>query len=422
MGAGTLECDVTFTKDLGARLPALAERSRDDDGHLADAARADLHRAVHARAARRERRRAVVRPASRVPHERAHARRVQDAAGQDRCVRSGGADRRAVRRAAPAPRARISARASSAARCSRTPRASRCFERLGVRMTPELKEPSVELPFNGLTREQLAQKLIDEYRAAGVPPSDVLAAVVRSARRRVLDRARARVRRASGAARRTRCPWVRRARGGSRSYKAAGINIWAPPLFVLLDLDAEGRIVPSRAARAARAAGLDIIAWTLERSGNLAAPNNGFYYRTIDAAITREGDVLQVVDVLGARRRRARHLLRLAGDRQFLCRLRRSTVTAARSGSRSRAPRYHHASPLVGLRMRGEFFIVATLVVAGCASAQQRWLAPSRAIDRDRRDHGVRAAASGERPDDDRARARRHGVVHARATATASAA
>ena len=27
MGAGTLECDVTFTKDLGARLPALAERS-----------------------------------------------------------------------------------------------------------------------------------------------------------------------------------------------------------------------------------------------------------------------------------------------------------------------------------------------------------------------------------------------------------
>ena len=91
---------------------------------------------------------------------------------------------------------------------------------------------------------------------------------------------------------------MRRARGGSSRYKAAGINVWAPPLFVLLDLDAEGRIVPSRAARAARAAGLDIIAWTLERSGNLAAPNNGFYYQTIDAAITREGDVLQVVDVL----------------------------------------------------------------------------------------------------------------------------
>jgi glycerophosphoryl diester phosphodiesterase len=67
---------------------------------------------------------------------------------------------------------------------------------------------------------------------------------------------------------------------------------------VLLDLDAEGRIVPSRAARAARAAGLDIIAWTIERSGNLAAADNGFYYRTIDSAITREGDVMEVIDVL----------------------------------------------------------------------------------------------------------------------------
>jgi glycerophosphoryl diester phosphodiesterase len=81
-------------------------------------------------------------------------------------------------------------------------------------------------------------------------------------------------------------------------YKEAGINIWAPPLFVLLDLDASGRIVPSRAARAARAVGLEIIAWTLERSGNLAAPRSGFYYQTIDAAVTREGDVMEVIDVL----------------------------------------------------------------------------------------------------------------------------
>jgi glycerophosphoryl diester phosphodiesterase len=82
-----------------------------------------------------------------------------------------------------------------------------------------------------------------------------------------------------------------------RRYKAAGINAWAPPLFVLLDLDADGRIVPSRTARAARAAGLDILAWTLERSGSVAAANNRFY-RTIDSAITREGDVMEVMDVL----------------------------------------------------------------------------------------------------------------------------
>jgi glycerophosphoryl diester phosphodiesterase len=168
------------------------------------------------------------------------------------------------------------------------------FKRLGVRMMPELKEPSV---WGGFTRERFAQRLIDEYRAAGVPPSDVFP---QSFERRTVDY------------------WIEnepdygkqamlvdnvvfrpRARR-LRSYKAAGINIWAPALQGLLDLDAQGRIVPSRAARGARAAGLDIVTWTLERSGNLAAPNKGFYYRTIDAAVTREGDVMRVVDVLAS--------------------------------------------------------------------------------------------------------------------------
>ncbi len=169
------------------------------------------------------------------------------------------------------------------------------FKRLGVRMTPELKETVVRLPFDGVTREELAQRLIDEYRDAGIPPSEVFP---QSFERRDVEY------------------WIRRepeygeravlvdnARFGRRArrlrrYKAAGINIWAPPLFALLDLDSAGRIVPSRSARAARAAGLDVVTWTLERSGNLAASDNGFYYRTVDAAITREGDVFTVVDVL----------------------------------------------------------------------------------------------------------------------------
>ncbi len=48
----------------------------------------------------------------------------------------------------------------------------------------------------------------------------------------------------------------------------------------------------------AKAAGLDIITWTLERSGILADGNNGFYYQTIDSAIKREGDMYRVLDVL----------------------------------------------------------------------------------------------------------------------------
>jgi hypothetical protein len=45
-------------------------------------------------------------------------------------------------------------------------------------------------------------------------------------------------------------------------------------------------------------AGVDLITWTLERSGILADGGNGFYYQTIDPAISREGDLMRVIDVL----------------------------------------------------------------------------------------------------------------------------
>jgi glycerophosphoryl diester phosphodiesterase len=81
-------------------------------------------------------------------------------------------------------------------------------------------------------------------------------------------------------------------------YRAEGIRIWAPPTFALLALDGSNRIVASQWAHVAKAAGLDIITWTLERSGILADGNNAFYYQTFDQAIKREGDLFKVIDVL----------------------------------------------------------------------------------------------------------------------------
>lgn len=49
------------------------------------------------------------------------------------------------------------------------------FKALGVKMTPELKAPSAAMPFDGMSQEDYAQKLIDEYKAADVPASDVYA-------------------------------------------------------------------------------------------------------------------------------------------------------------------------------------------------------------------------------------------------------
>jgi glycerophosphoryl diester phosphodiesterase len=172
------------------------------------------------------------------------------------------------------------------------------FKKLGVKMTPELKAPSVAMPFDDFTQEAYAQKMIDEYKAAGVSPDNVFAQSFNQqdvlywiahepafGKQAVfLDDAN--------------LPAELPSFADLVGYKQMGINIWAPPTFALLTLDGSGNIVPSQSAKDAKAAGLDIITWTLERSGILADGNNGFYYQTIDPAITREGDVMRVLDVL----------------------------------------------------------------------------------------------------------------------------
>jgi glycerophosphoryl diester phosphodiesterase len=76
-----------------------------------------------------------------------------------------------------------------------------------------------------------------------------------------------------------------------------GVRIIAPPIWMLLTLDGQQRIVPSPYARQARAAGLDIIAWSLERSGPLQG-GGGWYYQSVAPAIDNDGDMLEVLDVL----------------------------------------------------------------------------------------------------------------------------
>ena len=57
-------------------------------------------------------------------------------------------------------------------------------------------------------------------------------------------------------------------------------------------------LVASNYAKNAKLAGLKIITWSLERSGVLASGNPGWYYQTASSAIKREGDTMQVLDVL----------------------------------------------------------------------------------------------------------------------------
>jgi len=178
------------------------------------------------------------------------------------------------------------------------------FQELGVKMTPELKTPSVEMPFDGdYTQQMYAQQMIDEYKAAGVPPEDVypqsflLDDVLYwlenepefGAQAVYLDP------RSIGAAFDPNDPatWS----PGMQELVDQGVQIVAPPIQFLVTLDDSGQIVPSEYAKAAQEAGLDIITWTLERSGPLT-DGGGSYYQSVSDVINNSGDMYNVLDVL----------------------------------------------------------------------------------------------------------------------------
>lgn len=177
------------------------------------------------------------------------------------------------------------------------------FKQHGVKMTPELKQPEVAMPFNGRYNQQhYAQQLVNEYKSAGVAPSQVylqsfnwldivywLEHEPEFARQAVwLD---GRYEQPNFDAMQPNS-WLPSMAG----LKAAGLNIIAPPMWVLVT-EQNGKIVPSAYALAAQAAGLDIIAWSLERSAPLAQGGD-WYYQSLPTLAQDDGAVLQLLHVL----------------------------------------------------------------------------------------------------------------------------
>lgn len=186
------------------------------------------------------------------------------------------------------------------------------FKELGVKMTPELKSPSVLMPFDGFSQEDYAQKMIDEYKEARVPASKVYAqsfnigdvlywianepdfgkqAVYLDGRYDdpAFDH-------------RNPATWS----PTMEQLVADQVQIIAPPMWMLLEIE-DGEIKPSRYAKAAKDSGLDIITWTFERDGPLTN-GGGFYFQTLngqnpnpidpDAVINNDGDMYQALHVL----------------------------------------------------------------------------------------------------------------------------
>jgi glycerophosphoryl diester phosphodiesterase len=171
-------------------------------------------------------------------------------------------------------------------------------------MTPELKSPSVPMPYEGTyTQEDYAQQMIDEYKDAGVPPEyvwaqsfnldDVLYWIAQEpdfGEQAVFLDGRYDDPAFDHTQPKTWSPTM-------EELAAMEVNIIAPPMWMLLKVNKNGRIKPSKYAKRAKRAGLDIITWTLERSGPLVT-GGGWYYQTTTPAINNDGDMMLVLDVL----------------------------------------------------------------------------------------------------------------------------
>ncbi|UYV39293.1 glycerophosphodiester phosphodiesterase family protein [Rhodobacteraceae bacterium D3-12] len=176
------------------------------------------------------------------------------------------------------------------------------MKELGVKFTPELKSPSVEMPFNGFTQEAYAQKMIDDYKAAGVPASDVWAQSFN------LDDVLYWIKNEpefgkqavylmdeydiEGYSPMDEATWPNK----MSELKEMGVNYIAPPLWMLVTTE-NGKMVPSTLAKKAREADLKIVTWTLERSGPLAS-GGGWYFSSVKDVTDNDGDYFEIMDVL----------------------------------------------------------------------------------------------------------------------------
>ncbi|GLS25973.1 glycerophosphodiester phosphodiesterase family protein [Marinibactrum halimedae] len=149
------------------------------------------------------------------------------------------------------------------------------FQKLGAKFTPELKGPDraarlqVEDVFG--SQANYAQKLADEYRQAGVSPHNVWLQSFN------LEDVKYWIEKEPSFGRQAVYLDDRYGSGinpndpstfspSMKELADQGVEIIAPPLWMLLKVTDNGKIVPSAYARAARKAGLGIITWTFERS------------------------------------------------------------------------------------------------------------------------------------------------------------
>ena len=174
------------------------------------------------------------------------------------------------------------------------------FKSLGAKFTPELKSPSVDMPHDGFTQQDYAQKMIDEYKSAGIPAKDVwpqsfnLNDVLYWIKAEPNFGAQAvyLVEWHDGFDEQDPETWQQ----DFAALKAQGVNYLAPSMNMLVT-PKDGDYTASAYAEAAREAGLNLITWTLERSGPLTS-GGGWYFRSVTNVTDSDADYYNILRAL----------------------------------------------------------------------------------------------------------------------------
>jgi glycerophosphoryl diester phosphodiesterase len=180
-------------------------------------------------------------------------------------------------------------------------------QELGVKHTPELKGADHQDRVDAIFGSQAAyaQKFIDELNNAGVSPKD---AWVQSFNKDdILYWIKNEPRFGKQAVYLdsidpTVTPAIsRQTLDELKQLKKDGVRIIAPPMWALLSVNDAGEVVPSEYANDIRKAGLDIITWTFERADLRKGASKAGWYYLFDPqgkAIKKDSDMYKALDVL----------------------------------------------------------------------------------------------------------------------------
>ena len=180
-------------------------------------------------------------------------------------------------------------------------------QEMGVKHTPELKgatfQDRIEAIFG--SQEVYAQKFIDVLKDAGVKPKD---AWVQSFN---LEDILYWIKNEPAFGKQAvylddidptvNPPIHRLTLEELKDLKKKGVRIFAPPMWALLAVNNVGKVIPSKYAKDIKKAGLDIITWTFERSDLRQGASKGGWYYQFDPqgkAIKKDSDMYKALEVL----------------------------------------------------------------------------------------------------------------------------